>query len=62
MNLKCYQKQNLSYEDRFLFIRNAKNKEEAKRIVLNHGMLGSVDYVIYKNKRYTIKEVYKWKS
>lgn len=43
-----------------LFCRNAKNKSEAKKMVLHNPWAFRVGYVIFKNKRYEIKEVYKW--
>lgn len=56
MNLKAYTASNT---ERPLFGSLCKNKAEARRYILNHGMLACVDYVIYKNKRYSIGEVYK---
>ncbi len=37
------------------------NRIEAKKYILNHPKAVLVDYVIYKNKKYTITEVYKWR-
>lgn len=45
-----------------LFGSLVKTKGEAKRYVLNHSKLSLVDFVIYKNHKYTIQEVYKWRS
>lgn len=57
MNLKAYQAgQN---NNRCLFGGIFRNKIEAKKYVLNHGMLAAVDYVIFKGKRYSIGEVYR---
>lgn len=43
-----------------LFSRQCKNKSEAKKMVVNHHWAFRVDYVIFKNKRYEMKEVYTW--
>lgn len=56
MNLHAYDENQLE-----LFCRNCKNKYEAKRAILNGWKSALVEYVIYKNKRYSIKEIYQWK-
>lgn len=55
MNLTAYQRVGQA-----LFVRSASNKEKAKKIILNHNMLSATDYVVFKNKNYTIGQVYKW--
>lgn len=46
--------------DKPLFARQCANKDKAKKEILNNGMLYAVDYVVYKNKRYSINKIYSW--
>ncbi len=57
MNMIAY-----SEHDVPLFAKNCANKIAARTHILNHGMLAFVDYIIYKHKRYTIREVYRWNN
>lgn len=41
-----------------LFIRFVKDKEEAQKTVLNHGYLARVAWIIYRQHKYTISDVY----
>lgn len=43
-----------------LFARQCRDKYDAKKMIMNNTLAYKVSYVIFKNKRYTIKEVYKW--
>lgn len=56
MNLFCYDDYDLA-----LFCRHCKNKSEAKKEILNNGRLALVNYVVFKHKRFSIKQVYQWK-
>lgn len=56
MNLKAYARSN----ETCLFVRCCRSKADARKAILNHGMLASIDYVIFKGKRYTINQIYKW--
>lgn len=61
MNLFAYTRTMKKNEpDKALFCRHCKSKEEARKTILNHGMLSAIDYVKYKEKEYTINQVYKW--
>lgn len=61
MNLYAYTKtMKRNDPDKALFCRLCNNKKEAKKEILNHGMLSAIDYVKYKGKEYTINQVYKW--
>lgn len=44
-----------------LFFRIVKNKKEARKEILNHGLLAHVSYVLYGTlaKKYSISDVYK---
>lgn len=59
MNLKTYS--NDEGAEFPLFARQCKNKIEAKKMVLNNPMAYRISYLIFKNKRYEMREVYKWK-
>lgn len=55
MNLTMFNKDGVA-----LCVRHARNREMAKRTVLHNGWAWSASYVIYKGKRYLIREVYQW--
>lgn len=55
MNLKAFNNDGTA-----LYCRNCRSKEDARTIILNHGMLAHTEYVMFKNVRYTIGMVYKW--
>lgn len=43
-----------------LFTRNCHNKDEAKKEITNNPWLFRVEYVVFKSKRHSIREVYLW--
>ncbi len=56
MNLTAYDNQ-----DKALFVRQCKNKQEARREIINNPLLVRVEKVVFKNREYKIGEVYrKW--
>lgn len=55
MNLICYDE-----DDAPLFARHCKNKSDARKAIVFGYELARIVYVIFKNKRYEIKEVYGW--
>ena len=58
MNLKAYsQDEGLELP---LFVRQCKNKQEAKKAILMNSRAFRISYVLFKGKRYEMKEVYKW--
>lgn len=61
MNLFAYTKTMTKNDpDKALFCRHCKNKTEARKEILNHGMLSAIDYVKFKGVEYTINQIYKW--
>ena len=60
MNLFAYTRTMTKNDpDKALFCRQCRNKQEARKEILNHGMLSAIEYVKFKGKEYTIGEVYK---
>ena len=59
MNLRCYSASNT---ERPIFGGLFQNKTEARKFILNHGMLAMIDFILYRNKRYSIGQIYKWKG
>ena len=48
-------------ENRLVFeVPRIASQPKARDVILNHGMLAHVCYVIYDNQRYSIGKVYKW--
>lgn len=58
MNLKAYS--NDEGLELPLFSRQCNNKEEAKKAIVHNPWAFRVSYVVFKNKKYTMKEVYVW--
>lgn len=54
-NLTAY-----SAEGDKLFIRHCDNKEMAKKAIVNNPWLFRTAWILFKNKKYFIKEIYKW--
>lgn len=55
MNMMAYDADNKA-----LFVRRCAGKRSAKKEILFNALAYRVNYIVFKNKKYGIKEVYAW--
>lgn len=59
MNLKAYS--NEEGLETPLFARQCNNKSDAKKVILYNPWAFRISWILFKSKRYEMKEVYLWK-